>query len=203
MIVLSYDRNRLDDPAPATARPSLAGAEGRRWRASRCWKADGFEGAFEYHDAQMYAPERIALEIFDGCRCQRRGDRQLCGGGKTAGAAASVEGCSVRDSMTGARFDIRAKTDAGGGRSLGRHVPGTGHRRAAAHRLLRSKGIHLLVAGTRPKSALTSKRAAVISLPCPGAATPCWRTTDTEFTGDPATVGVTETDIDTIFWPPP
>src|ERR1700678_4495274 len=59
--LLSYDRNRLKDRrqrlpghrwlnmAKALAREPVLGAP-------------GFEGAFEYYDAQMYSPERIALE---------------------------------------------------------------------------------------------------------------------------------------------
>jgi glycerol-3-phosphate dehydrogenase len=59
--LLSFDRNRLDDPSQCLP--------GHRWIRKKDALArepvlagDGFEGAFEYHDAQMYAPERIALE---------------------------------------------------------------------------------------------------------------------------------------------
>jgi glycerol-3-phosphate dehydrogenase len=45
---------------PASARPSLVMRQSAL-DASRCWRRR-FEGAFEYHDAQMYMPERIALE---------------------------------------------------------------------------------------------------------------------------------------------
>ena len=43
--------------------PAIAGS-GREDALARepVLAGDGFEGAFEYHDAQMYAPERIALE---------------------------------------------------------------------------------------------------------------------------------------------
>src|SRR6201989_2439881 len=59
--VLSFDRNRLEDPAQHLP--------GHRWLSSKAALArepvlagNGFEGAFEYYDAQMYMPERIALE---------------------------------------------------------------------------------------------------------------------------------------------
>src|SRR5689334_8808504 len=59
--LLSYDRNRLEDPAQHLP--------GHRWIGKKAaltrepvLEAAKFEGAFEYHDAQMYAPERIALE---------------------------------------------------------------------------------------------------------------------------------------------
>src|SRR5580698_4292070 len=59
--LLSFDRNRLEDPAQHLP--------GHRWIAPQTALArepvlagGGFEGAFEYYDAQMYMPERIALE---------------------------------------------------------------------------------------------------------------------------------------------
>src|SRR5580704_10102301 len=58
--LLSYDRNRLKDPAQKMP--------GHRWLARAealarepVLEAKTFKGAFEYHDAQMYSPERIAL----------------------------------------------------------------------------------------------------------------------------------------------
>src|ERR1700744_6598623 len=59
--LLSYDRNRLDDPSQYLP--------GHRWFSKTdalarepVLEGPGFTGAFEYHDAQMYMPERIALE---------------------------------------------------------------------------------------------------------------------------------------------
>ena len=61
MIFCPIDRNRLEDPGQHLP--------GHRWLKPKTALArepvlagDGFEGAFEYHDAQMYSPERIALE---------------------------------------------------------------------------------------------------------------------------------------------
>src|SRR5690242_16793679 len=59
--LLSYDRNRLEDPAqhlPGHRWLRPADALAREPVLAR----EGFEGAFEYYDAQMYMPERIALE---------------------------------------------------------------------------------------------------------------------------------------------
>src|ERR1700743_1573733 len=106
--LLSYDRGWLDDPdqrlpghsflsnKTALARePSLEGPE--------------FEGSFLYYDAQMYAPERLALEcILDavehGAAAANHlaADDLLIRNGK-------VEGAKVHDLAGDARFDIRAK----------------------------------------------------------------------------------------------
>jgi glycerol-3-phosphate dehydrogenase len=155
-------------------------------------------GAFEYHDAQMYSPERIALEnvidadahgtaIANHLACERL----LLRDGK-------VEGAGVQDNLTGARFDIRARTvvvAAGPWADLFLEEA-TG--RKATHRLIRSKGIHLLVPQIADVAlAIETGDGHLFALP--------WRghtllaTTDTPFTGDPATVAVREGDIDALL----
>src|SRR6202012_6100013 len=70
---------------------------------------DGFEGSFLYYDAQMYAPERLALEcIVDAvahggaAANQVESDGLLIRDGK-------IEGANAHDLVTDAHFDIRAK----------------------------------------------------------------------------------------------
>src|SRR5579871_3562428 len=142
--LLSYDRNRLEDPSQhlpshrwvkpndALARePVLAG--------------DGFEGAFEYYDAQMYSPERIVLENLLDADAHGAMVANYVSAGKLLLRDGKVGGCAVRDTVTGEAFDIRARTvlvAAGPWADLFLEQA-TGE--AAAHRLIRSKGIHLLV----------------------------------------------------------
>jgi glycerol-3-phosphate dehydrogenase len=192
--LLSYDRNRLEDPGQHLP--------GHRWIAPEdalarepVLAADGFEGAFEYYDAQMYAPERIALENLVDADANGAAIANYVTAEKLRERGGKVEGCSVRDGMTGAGFDIRAKSvlvaagpwadlflqQATGGRS--------------AHRLIRSKGIHLMVPELA-KSALTIEAGSGHLFALPWRGHTLLATTDTEFTGDPAMVGVTETDID-------
>ena len=109
-------------------------------------EGDGFQGAFEYHDAQMYAPERIALECLIDADAHGAAHRQSSRGRKAAAAGRRGRRRQrARRADAATRFDIRARTDSGGGGSLGRSVPGACHRQAGASRLLRSKGIHLLL----------------------------------------------------------
>jgi glycerol-3-phosphate dehydrogenase len=142
----------------------------------------------------MYSPERIALEnlidadahgaaIANHLACETL----LVRDGKTLGAG-------VRDTLTGETFDIRARcivVAAGPWADLFLEKA-TG--RQAAHRLIRSKGIHLLVPQIAQDAlAIEAGGGHLFALP--------WRghtllaTTDTPFTGDPATVAVCESDI--------
>jgi len=195
--LLSFDRNRLEDPsqrlpghrwikaADALARePVLAG--------------EGFEGAFEYHDAQMYSPERIALECLIDADAHGAAlanyvsaDRLLLRDGK-------VEGVTAHEVMTGAVFDIRAKTvvvAAGPWADLFLEQA-TGH--SAAHKLIRSKGIHLLVPQIST-AALTIEAGNGHLFALPWRGHTLLATTDTPFSGDPSSVGVEESDIEALL----
>lgn len=199
--LLSYDRNRLEDPAQHLP--------GHRWLNSKtalerepvlAGAQDGknLDGAFEYHDAQMYSPERIVLEnLLDadahGAAIANyvSADRLLLRHGK-------LEGCAVHETLTGTGFDIRAKTvlvAAGPWADLFLEQA-TG--KEAAHKLIRSKGIHLLVPQIS-KSALTIEAGSGHLFALPWRGHTLLATTDTPFTGDPATLGVSESDIESFL----
>jgi len=97
--------------------------------------------------------------------------------------------------MTGASFDIRAKTvlvAAGPWADLFLEQA-TGA--AAAHKLIRSKGIHLLVPQLS-RAALTIEAGAGHLFALPWRGHTLLATTDTPFTGDPAKLAVSESDIE-------
>lgn len=192
--LLSYDRNRLEDPSQHLARHRWLNAKTALAREP-VLAADGFEGAFEYTDAQMYSPERIVLEnLLDadahGAAIANyvSADRLLLRDGK-------IEGCAVHETLAGTCFDIRAKTvlvAAGPWADLFLEQA-TGE--AAAHKLIRSKGIHLLVP-LISQAALTIEAGSGHLFALPWRGHTLLATTDTPFTGDPATLGVTEADIE-------
>ncbi|HEY0267351.1 MAG TPA: FAD-dependent oxidoreductase [Rhizomicrobium sp.] len=106
-----------------------------------------------------------------------------------------VEGCTVRDTMTGSRFDIRAAmvlVAAGPWADLFLEQA-TGQQ--SAHKLIRSKGIHLLVPQIST-AALTIEAGNGHLFALPWRGHTLLATTDTPFTGDPATVAVTQGDIE-------
>jgi len=191
--LLSFDRNRLEDPAQHLP--------GNRWLNAKDAVArepvlggDGFKGAFEYHDAQMYMPERIALENLIDADAHGAAIANYVAAEKLLLRDGKVEGCTARDKITGAPFDIRAKTvlvAAGPWADLFLEQA-TG--KEAAHRLIRSKGIHLLVPEIS-RAALTIEAGSGHLFALPWRGHTLLATTDTPFTGDPGAVAVTEKDI--------
>ena len=196
--LLSYDRNRLEDPAQhlpghrwlgksaALARePVLAGPE--------------LQGAFEYHDAQMYSPERIALECLIDADTHGAAIANHVAADRLLVRERKVEGAAVRDALTGAAFDIRAKLTlvaAGPWADLFLEQA-TG--KPASHKLVRSKGIHLLLPPVTRANALTMEAGSGHFFVLPWRGQTLLGTTDTEFRGDPGTLAVSESDIDSFL----
>lgn len=191
--LLSYDRNRLNDPAQKMP--------GHRWLAPTealarelILEGKGFKGAFEYHDAQMYSPERIALECLIDADENGAAIANHLAAERLLLKEKQVEGASVRDGLSGNAFDIRARLTlvaAGPWADIFlEHATG----RPAHHRLLRSKGIHLLLPEIT-KSALTVEAGGGHYFVLPWRGHTLLGTTDTEFHGPPETVAVSEKDI--------
>jgi glycerol-3-phosphate dehydrogenase len=192
--LLSWDRNRLEDPAQHMPGHRWIGKDTALAR-EKVLDGKGLKGAFEYHDAQMYMPERIALECLIDADAHgavlanhAAAEKLLLRGGK-------AEGCTVRDALGGASFDVRARlvlVAAGPWADLFLQQA-SGHE--AAHRLIRSKGIHLLVPEIA-KSALTIEAGSGHLFALPWRGHTLLATTDTPFAGDPAGLAVTERDIE-------
>ncbi len=194
MICLSFDRNRLEDPAQRLPGHRWIG-KGDALAREPVLAGDGFKGAFEYHDAQMYMPERIALENLIDADAHGAAIANYVSAERLLLRDGKIEGATAHDIMTGARFDIRARTvlvAAGPWADLFLEQA-TGHQ--AAHRLIRSKGIHLLVPQIST-AALTIEAGNGHLFALPWRGHTLLATTDTPFSGDPATVSVTEADIE-------
>ena len=151
-------------------------------------------GAFEYHDAQMYSPERIALEnlIDADAHGAAIANHLACESLRLVNG--KMEGAMVRDTLSGQSFAIKARAvviAAGPWADLFlEKITG----KKAAHPLIRSKGIHLMVPKVSGDAlAIAAGQSHLFALP--------WRghtllaTTDTPFTGDPASVAVEDSDI--------
>jgi len=192
--VLSYDRTWLADPAQRLPRHSWL-ARDKALSEEPVLDRPDFDGAFKYYDAQMYSPERLALENLLDADAHGAALANYVAATSLLIRDGKIEGATVRDQTSDATFDIRAKltlvstgpwSDIFLDAALGKKT---------AHRILRSKGIHLVVPPVSRKSALTvaANGGHFFILP--------WRnhtilgTTDTAFTGDPDSVHVTEDDI--------
>jgi glycerol-3-phosphate dehydrogenase len=191
--LLAHDRNRLEDPALHLPRHRWVGKSAALAREP-VLEGKGFKGAFEYHDAQIYAPERLALENLIDATAHGAALANYVAAEKLLIRDGRIEGCSVRDSLAGDNFDIRARTVLVAAGPWADLFLDQASGKAAAHRLIRSKGIHLMVPRlSQAALALETGGGHLFALP--------WRghtllaTTDTPFSGDPASVTVSEADI--------
>ncbi|MDE2496053.1 MAG: glycerol-3-phosphate dehydrogenase/oxidase [Alphaproteobacteria bacterium] len=196
--VLSYDRGWLDDPYQRLP--------GHSWLNKRdaiarepILDSPGFEGAFLYYDAQMYAPERLVLECLIDADANGAAIANYVAAEVLLTRNGWVTGCAVRDAMTKAPFDVRAKeTVVAAGpwadlfleRVLGK---------PAVHKLQRSKGIHVIVPKRTREFALTMTAEGGHFFVLPWRGHTLLGTTDTAFTGDPDEVDVSERDIEEFF----
>lgn len=196
--LLSFDKSWLDDPAQKLPNHSWLSRK-KALAAEPILDGKGFEGAFQYYDAQMYAPERLALE----CLIEADGDGAAIANYVEAERLLNrdgrIEGCAVRDTMGGASFDVRARlTLVAAGpwadifltRALGK---------PATHKLLRSKGIHVMVPSMTKSHALTVAAGGGHFFVLPWHGHTVLGTTDTAFQDAPDDVGVSGSDIDTFF----
>ncbi len=191
---LSFDKARLKDPAQRLPNHRWYGKRDALAREPRLEGA-GFEGAFEYHDAQMYSPERIALECLIDADAHGAALANHLAAEKLLVRDGRVKGSAVRDALTGATFDIRAKLTLVAAGPWADLFLEQASGKPASHKLLRSKGIHLLL------PALTKGNAFLVEAGSGHLFILPWRghtllgTTDSEFRGNPDSVAVSESDI--------
>ncbi|HJW41413.1 MAG TPA: glycerol-3-phosphate dehydrogenase/oxidase, partial [Rhizomicrobium sp.] len=196
--VLSFDKSWLDDPAQRLPN--------HRWLDARAALAEepvldgpGLMGAFRYFDAQMYAPERLALECLIEADADGAAIANYVAAEKILTRDGRVEGCAVRDTVSGAAFDVRAKSTlvaAGPWADIFlEHAVG----KPASHKLLRSKGIHVLVPAMTRTNALTVAAGGGHFFVLPWHGHTLLGTTDTAFRSEPDAVGVSESDIANFF----
>ncbi|MGZ6009377.1 MAG: glycerol-3-phosphate dehydrogenase/oxidase [Rhizomicrobium sp.] len=196
--MLSFDKGWLDDPAQRLPNHSWLNRD-KALAAEPILDGPGFEGALQYYDAQMYAPERLALECLLDADANGAAIANYVEGGKLLNREGCVEGCQVRDLETGAQFDVRAELTlvaAGPWADIFlEQALGT----PSSHKLMRSKGIHVLVPAITRKSALTVAASGGHFFVLPWHGHTLLGTTDTSFKSDPDEVGVSEADIAGFF----
>lgn len=192
--LLSFDRGWLDDPDQRLPGHSWLNAEEAR-RREPVLDGPNLDGAFLYYDAQMYSPERLALECLIDADAQGAAIANYVEAGRLLIRDGRVEGCSVRDTASGAAFDIRARTTLVAAGPWADIFLQHALSRPASHKLMRSKGIHVLVPAMTRQFALTMATAHGHFFVLPWRGHTLLGTTDTAFAGDPDTVSVSESDI--------
>jgi len=192
--LLSFDRRWLDDPDQRLARHRWLDRNAAIEREPILDRAD-LAGAFLYYDAQMYSPERLALECIldadaNGAAIANYAEAQtlLVRDGR-------CEGARVVFTESKQQTDVRSKAtlvatgpwaDLFLARALAKPV---------SHKLVRSKGIHLLVPAMTRGSALTIAAGGGHFFVLPWRSHTLLGTTDTAFKGDPDALAVCDSDI--------
>lgn len=196
--VLSFDKGWLADPAQRLPNHTWLNRK-KALAAEPVLEAPGFEGALQYYDAQMYSPERLALECLIDADANGAAIANYAEGGRLLNRNGRIEGCQVRDLETGSSFDVRAKLTlvaAGPWADIFlEHTIG----KPSSHKLMRSKGIHVLVPAITRTAALTVAAEGSHFFVLPWHGHTLLGTTDTAFKDDPDDVGVSESDITDFF----
>ncbi|MEQ1865089.1 MAG: glycerol-3-phosphate dehydrogenase/oxidase [Micropepsaceae bacterium] len=193
--LLSFDRNRLDDPDQHMAahraiskdealamEPALAGNE--------------LAGALLYYDCQMHSPERLGLECLIDAVAHGAVIANYAEAVSFDKSADGIGGIRVRDVIGGGEATVKSRmvvNAAGPWADRMLEMIGGGEK---AHKLIRSKGIHI-VTDARTKGhalAISHKGGHYFVLPWRGHT--IFGTTDSVFTGKPDELSVTREDID-------
>ncbi len=198
--LLSFDRKWLDDKDQRL--PGHRGVKNDDLKARAAVAADsGYPTAVEYHDCQMYAPERLGL----GCLQDAAARGAVIVNYAEAMAiekdqAGALTGAVVRDRIGGGETKVRARVTVNAAGPWADGVMAMAQGGTPSHRLIRAKGIHLI---TRALTAGNTALAMFVGeghffvLP--------WRghsiigTTDDVFDGPPDAVTPTDADIDKML----
>lgn len=196
--ILSFDKGWLDDPAQRLPNHSWLNRK-KAIDLEPVLDQPGLEGALQYYDAQMYSPERLALECLLDADANGAAIANYVEGKKLLNRDGNVGGCTVCDRETGATFDVRAKLTLVAAGPWADIFLEQALGKPSSHKLMRSKGIHVLVPAITRKAALTVAASGGHFFVLPWHGHTLLGTTDTAFKSDPDIVGVSETDIADFF----
>ncbi|BCW87855.1 D-erythritol 1-phosphate dehydrogenase [Alphaproteobacteria bacterium SO-S41] len=192
---LSYDRTWLDDRDQRLPGHRSVRTEELTQRAAIATDS-GYPTALEYHDCQMYSPERLGLACLqDAAARSARVANYAEALALTKDAKGAVTGALVRDVLTGAEVSLSARVTVNAAGPWADKVMALAQDGTPSHRLVRAKGIHLITRRLTEGAALAMfvDKGHFFVLP--------WRehsilgTTDDVFEGSPDAVTPTDNDI--------
>ncbi|HNE18782.1 MAG TPA: glycerol-3-phosphate dehydrogenase/oxidase [Turneriella sp.] len=195
--LLSWDRNYIDDPDKHIDRKRWLSRE-KALQLEPGLNPQGLKGAYHYYDALNRHPNRSNLEyvLSAASRGAQVANYVACDEFiiEETSAGKRVSGVIAKDTLTGRQFPVRAQVTVNATGPWGDIVLGKLHG-AAEHKLVRSKGIHLLFPRFHKNTtvALETRDKHHIFL-IPWGNYSLLGTTDTEFKGDPDDLNVTRDD---------
>ncbi|MFN8581138.1 MAG: glycerol-3-phosphate dehydrogenase/oxidase [Gemmatimonadaceae bacterium] len=195
---LAWDRGRLSDPDQRLpARTWWTAAETRARLPAVT--SDGLAGAICYFDCGMSSPERLCLEVLEDA--ERHGavlvNYVSCDSIAVQGDA--VTGLRVRDEASGAVFDVRARCVVNATGPWTGAFLATALARPAPRRIVRSKGVHIIVRQLHPTHAITILQRHRHALVVPFRGHSLIGTTDTVFEGDTDDVQASVDDVRSLL----
>lgn len=195
---LSYDRAWLDDPdqrIPGHDRLNKDDA----LAAEPVLARDGLAGALRYYDCQMYQPERLGFESIADAIALGAAAANYAEVTGFLRDGKKVTGARVRDLGTGETHDVRARVVVNASGPWADYMLGLAEDGEPSRKLIRSKGIHLIVRSLTKSHAIASITSAGHFFVLPWRGHTILGTTDTVFEGKPEDVGVSEKDIETYL----
>ncbi len=196
--LLSFDRNCLDDPDERLPGHHWLSKQEALEREPVIGRSD-LRGAFLYYDAQMYSPERLALECLVDADSHGAALANYVEATQLTQNNGRVSGCTARDGISGRTVEIQARltlvaagpwADIFLDKVLGKK---------SATRLIRSKGIHLLTRPITHDCALTMAARTGHFFVMPWREQSLIGTTDTVFDANPDDLGVSAADMDAFL----
>jgi glycerol-3-phosphate dehydrogenase len=196
--LLAYDRNNLDDPDQQMAAHRALTAE-EAVALEPAVDSDRLAGALLYYDCQMYSPERLGLECLIDAVAHGAAVANYAEAVSFAANGEGIQSVRVRDALSGAEIELRARLFVNAAGPWADRLLELVSGGAASHKLIRSKGIHIVTRALTNGHALTvsHKGGHFFVLP--------WRehtiigTTDSVFTGSPDELRVAGGEIDTFL----
>jgi glycerol-3-phosphate dehydrogenase len=192
--LLSYDRGWLDDPDQRLPGHSWLN-KSKAIAQEPMLDGPGFEGSFLYYDAQIYAPERLALECIIDAAVHGAAIANHVSASGLLIRNSVVEGATLREEFGGGELDVRAKVTLLAAGPWADIFLAQALGKPATHKLLRSKGIHLIVPSMTKTDALTVAADGGHFFVLPWRGHSILGTTDTAFHDAPDNVGVSTADI--------
>ena len=196
--LLSFDKGWLDDPDQKLKNHSWLSRDAAL-AAEPVMDGPGLQGAFKYYDAQMYAPERLALECLIEADADGAAISNYTEAVKLLVRDGRVEGAQVRDVFGGDAFDVRARLTLVAAGPWADIFLENALGKPTSHKLLRSKGIHVMVPAITKAYALTVAAGGGHFFVLPWHGHTVLGTTDTAFRSAPDDVSVGESDIESFF----
>jgi glycerol-3-phosphate dehydrogenase len=191
---LSYDRNWIDDPDQRMpGHRSLSAAEARALEPSL---ADApFDSAMVYYDCQMYSPERLGLECLVDAAAHGAVIANYTEVTAFERQSGSIHALRVKDRIGGGEASVRCKIAINAAGPWADRMLELIDGGSNAHKLIRSKGIHVVTRGVTNKHALAVGHKGGHFFIVPWRGHSIIGTTDTVFTGNPDELTVTRDEI--------